>query len=715
MERCYFFAGQRVSSEDLNAVSGTLGSEIKNRTIDFFSKGVIGLRSDVFVLNDINNTIRIEPFISYTGSGERINMYQEIRALALDLSNPTERRLRQQGDLASENFGWETNVTYDIYISYIEKGGKPRAQVSTGVFYPTRVYTGFEFYAIRVGTDPVTSASGPEAMVRLCRLVYDGTNLFIYSSGYLQFATLDASKVYTQSNLTRTTVYNPNLPVSMADHIMCIGSGTPTPSNPHGYTAEDLGFDDTTVATHEERMHASGLTGDRSSVTSGLYIGLNYINIQQDNLILYNLTTKERLHSNGLWIESLPNIPKAGAFIQFRDGTYPNFTPLPAGVYRIGIKPADQSFLVGCDITGIETASRKVTFSSDTEGLVELFRADVVSMDTYTKSGMFDLAEFKFDPTIAPDKPISYIVNSIPRSNFITKKDLRVYGSMSAEELLTDKSGHDDVLVFPYTIQANKILLENGTEISGKPTFPQGYIQGLTLNYNTGNTVVIAAGTARDSTNSRDITLSSNLLKRVDLPWTPGGLTSAVGGLMNRAQGPELPVDGGISLHAFVIMSDTGEVDAAFDTDPNALNIRNSAAATATYRYYRRIGSLYISHNYPNTILYPFITVPMGNGVWTYYRNQMQLVEGLYVALQKKFEHTFVPGGSTFVGKFAYNTKVSPSTWNGIYTGYCPTSIVINGGGVVEMPMSTQELYTTNNWDFNNGLFCVGYYDGRMN
>ena len=174
MERAYFFEGQQVAAEDLNAISDTLGEDMKNRTIDFFSKGVIGSNSDVFVLNDLNNTIKIEPFIAYTSDGERINMYKQIRSLAMDKSDPDEFRLRQQGTLAPEDFGWQPNTTYDIYIAYIEQGGRPKAQVETGDWYPTRVYTGFEFYAFRPGIDDdeYRTVAGTTSMVRLCRNYY---------------------------------------------------------------------------------------------------------------------------------------------------------------------------------------------------------------------------------------------------------------------------------------------------------------------------------------------------------------------------------------------------------------------------------------------------------------------------------------------------------------------------------------------------------------
>ena len=709
MERAYFFSGQRLSSDDLNTLTSTLSSELKNRTIDFFSKGVIGSNTDVFVLNDLNNTIKIEPFIAYSTSGERIHMYTEIRALGLDLSAENEYRLRQQGDLEPQNFGWLPNTNYDIYINYIEQPGRPKPNIKTGKFYPTRVYVGFEFYAIPVDSNQVDINTTD--MVRLCRVNFTGEILNIQSSGFLEFSTVDAGKVYTKSNAEIPATYNPFSPVSMEAHIMCLGSGTPTAKNPHGYTPADFGFDASTIINHEKRMHCAGITGNRDSVTSALYIGLNSITTAQDNLIIYDLTTNEYLHSDGNWLSKVFPQGSGSMFIQFMDGTAPNFSPLPAGTYRIGINPVDGSIYIGTTSSG---AGRQIILSTDSSGLNEYKRISVTDLQTYTQSNVLDLAEFSFDPTLSPQKPVSDIVNTITRSNFISKTDLRNFGSTSALELSTIKSENKDVLVLPYTLQADSLKLSNGVEITGASVLPINYINGLNIIYNTGTSITVTAGSARDSKNIKDITLTNNLTKQVNIPWAPGGLGTPVGGLMNDPVNPYL-ASGGITLHVFVISTEGAFVDVALDTDITGINIRNASSPTYSYKYIRRIGSVYINAEYGTTAdspaLYPFIANQFGNGVWYYYTSAITLTSAVYDTQNKVFYKTFVPTGSCFWGKFNY--KFSSGT-NALATTLQPSWLYISGASSIDLPLSTQEIRTQQEWNFDNTLQCLGYYDGRI-
>lgn len=724
MERAYFFSGQRVSDEDINTITSTISADVKHRTIDFFTPGVVGNNSDVFVLNDLNNTIRILPFVAYNTAGERINVYKEIGALALDLSKPEERRLRQRGNLEEQDFGWELNTTYDIYIAYIEKPGKPKAQYTTGIFYPTRVYTGFEFYAIRPGIDNITSESGNTAMVRLCRITYDGTTLSIVTDGYMDIASMPASKIFTTENAEPTVVYNPLTPVSIQDHIMCLGSGTPSPQNPHGYTPEDLGFDAVSVQTHEQRMHTSGLTGSRSALNSCLYIGLNSITTAQDNLILHNLAGSERLHINGNWLSSIA-LTGSSFFLQFYDGTAPNYTSLPEGTYRIGLTTTTGEIVVGANTTE-SIAGRQMIVSKDSSAIYELTRISLIDINTFEKSGYFPLAEFVFVPTNGGEKPISTILNTVPRSNFTSKRDMRVFGSTSTNELATEKVNGEDYLKLPYTVLVNKVVLANGTEISNSSTLPVGYIQGLIVNYASDNTITVTKGSARDSKNLKDIVLNVNMTKRVDLPWVPGGISGAVGGLQNAAN-PYLNTPGGYPLHVFVIMTETGTVDVAIDTDVTGVHIVSSTSATATYKYIRRIGSVAVRPQYGTSqqdtqgnvistdtaILAPFLAYQVGTGVWTYYRDRTELF--VYANsdqepdYRKKFTQTMVPSGSLFLGKF---NAVGTGTIN-YYTLQAPAVISMVTGTTFEVPMSDQTLRLSEQWNANNHIYCVAYYDGR--
>ena len=708
MERAYFFSGQRISADDLNTITTTLGKELRNRTVDFFSKGVVGSNTDVFVLNDLNNTVKIEPFVAYTAAGERIFVYKEIRALALDLTATDEYRLRQQGDLAASDFGWIPNTNYDIYINYIEQPARPKPNVKTGKFYPTRVNIGFEFYAIPVNAENVDINT--TNMVRLCRLNYTGEVLNIQSLGYLEFSTIAADKVYTKSNAESPSSYNPFVPVSMEAHIMCLGSGTPTAKNPHGYTPADFGFDASTIINHEKRMHCAGITGNRSSVTSALYIGLNSITTTQDNLILYDLAENEYLHSDGTWLNKVLPQGMNTVFIQFMDGTAPSFSPLPAGTYLIGVSPTDGNIYIGTNSAGV---GRQVILSTDSACTNEYKRITVTDLQTYTQTDALDLAEFAFDPTVSPQKPVSYIVNTIPRSNFTTKEDLRTFGSTSPLELSTVKSENKDVLVFPYTIQTDSIRLTNGAEITGASVLPINYINGLNVVYNTGNSITVTAGVARDSSNTRDITLTNNITKQVTVPWAPGGIGAPVGGLMNDPLNPYI-ANGGITLHVFVIATAGAFTDVALDTDITGINIRNASSPTYTYKYIRRIGSLYLNTAYGvepyASALYPFTTNAFGNGVWYYYTAANSLTEAMYNSEKKVFTTTFVPTGTCFWGKYSY--KVSSGD-NAFATNLQQSWLAISGASSVDLPLSTQELKTKDAWVFTNTIQCLGYYDGR--
>ena len=737
MERAYFFEGQQVAAEDLNAISDTLGEDMKNRTIDFFSKGVIGSNSDVFVLNDLNNTIKIEPFIAYTSDGERINMYKQIRSLAMDKSDPDEFRLRQQGTLAPEDFGWQPNTTYDIYIAYIEQGGRPKAQVETGDWYPTRVYTGFEFYAFRPGIDDdeYRTVAGTTSMVRLCRIITSGSTttdstlqnntsdyvVNIYTTGYLEFSSIDASKVYTSSGASKPSNYNPVHPVSMQDHIMCVGSGTPTPSNPHGYTPADLGFDAVSVQTHETRMHASGIKGNRASVSSALYIGLNAIestnpNTQEyDNLCLYNLSGDEQLHSNGSWLSSLAY---SSNFIYIHFANEDGSSILPAGTYTFGIDPASGELHIGTSTATAEGMTVILTSESTILNTNRLGTVTVESTNTYNSLGLYSIAAFSWDPTLNP-KPASTIVNTIPNSNFTTKSDLRTFGSTSPEEFSTTKQlDNSDVLVIPYKVQVDSLVLPSGVEWDGSSYCPKGFITGFNINYNTTNTIIVTPGTCRDSTDSMDIALTTNITKRVDTAWQAGGLTAAVGGLVNITDGPAVfNTLGDYALHIFVIRTVAGNVDIALDEKIDASNIK-AYALTRNYTYIRRIGSVYVAkQNNNGTVLFPFSCVPAGQGMWIMYNtnsgvDKPYLTSAVYKTDTKSFDYSFVPNGYTFIGKFNYRL----TNENAIYSTAAPAPIYLNGSGTVDIPVSDKKLYTQNNWSFPGSgysLACLGYYDGR--
>jgi hypothetical protein len=115
--------------------------------------------------------------------------------------------------------------------------------------------------------------------------------------------------------------------------------------------------------------------------------------------------------------------------------------------------------------------------------------------------------------------------------------------------------------------------------------FPTGHLSGLTLSNNGSdatNDIDIAAGKARDSTDSYNMVLAAALTKQLDAAWAVG--TNA--GM--RATGVAIA---NTTYHIFLIRrADTGVVDIAADTSVTGANI--AANTDAAYTAVRRIGSI---------------------------------------------------------------------------------------------------------------------------
>lgn len=110
--------------------------------------------------------------------------------------------------------------------------------------------------------------------------------------------------------------------------------------------------------------------------------------------------------------------------------------------------------------------------------------------------------------------------------------------------------------------------------------FPTGHLYGLTLSNNASdatNDIDIAAGTARDGSDTVNMVLASALTKRLDAAWAVG---TGSGGLDTGS------IANG-TYHVWLIKrSDTGVVDALFSTSASAPTMPTN------YDYKRRIGSI---------------------------------------------------------------------------------------------------------------------------
>lgn len=127
-------------------------------------------------------------------------------------------------------------------------------------------------------------------------------------------------------------------------------------------------------------------------------------------------------------------------------------------------------------------------------------------------------------------------------------------------------------------LSGGTVAKANASALSG--SLPRNYISGLGLSNaaDTAHDITVAVGEARDSTDAYDIILAAALTKQIDASWSVG---DNAGGLFTGV------VANSTWYHFFLIRrSDTGVVDAGFDTSITAANIPSG------YDAYRRIGSV---------------------------------------------------------------------------------------------------------------------------
>lgn len=119
-----------------------------------------------------------------------------------------------------------------------------------------------------------------------------------------------------------------------------------------------------------------------------------------------------------------------------------------------------------------------------------------------------------------------------------------------------------------------------GSTDSFLPGPAPGALFGMTIANNAldpTNDIDFGHGQCADATNTFYMIAGSTLTKRLDATWAVG---NNQGGLFSGSIA-------NATYHCFIIMRpDTGNVDAGFDTDPNAAN------RPASYTYYRRVGSI---------------------------------------------------------------------------------------------------------------------------
>lgn len=604
MNRTVFFSAQNIKTEDLNYAQESLIGEIKSRTTNQYSKGVVSPVGE-YVGVDIDQTIRVYPFRAYTESGEQVYVPDDKRQLALDLTDSSNRELGTQGLLEDKDFGWESDTPYIIVAKYIEVAARPRPQYTTAKPYASRIYSGFKFYAMRENIDTLEE-NGINPYIILAKAIFTGGKLIVTTKDVTEYAGIDGSRVLTTVNGNYSSVYDISKSISVEQHIRSIDDPTlVSEGNPHGLSLKRLGINTNAVPEHEQTFHSAGFIGSPSSVDSCFFADIDVRNLSVDLISVYNLKSNENLHSNGLTIKSYV-YPRTRVFLSLSDdgGIWPD------GVYSLFINLKTRELGIASDNSSVvENRKYSLIYDQVVQGIYSPVSAS--SLDT-----SFQYLLFRFDFKREKDyTSISMGNPGIIKSNFITRTDYRVFGSISSDNLQRNSDG-DFVINFPVLTTAVKF--PDGTQLTSATSYPINFISPtLRLVYNGAQTFTVNSGTCKDYSNNNVLNLRSAIQKNIYSKWEKG---SAKGCLP-----PGQTLSSG-TWHVFLIGMPNGTVDVAIDKDINAKNIVNSDLSVSSpidgFRYYRRVGSIVVGLEGQTLSIRPFITYPDGgNGITTVYND----------------------------------------------------------------------------------------------
>ena len=200
-----------------------------------------------------------------------------------------------------------------------------------------------------------------------------------------------------------------------------------------------------------------------------------------------------------------------------------------------------------------------------------------------------------------------------------------------------------------------------------------GMIAGLTLSNNVSDAakdIDIAIGSARDSTDTYTMNLSSIITKQIDATWAAG---DDAGGLFSGS------VAADTWYHVFIIQHDTtGAIDAGFDTSVTAANI------PASYTAYRRIGSV-LTDSTPDILAFTqfgdefILATPINDytGTWSTSGSLKTLSVPVDVNVIAKFSTTSADTSATAASyriSSPYENDVATTTANANIRSYHATS-----------------------------------------
>lgn len=379
--------GQRIIKQLLDWFNTSGNQNTQERLTDYTQAGIlVGYLNEMDIIAGTNNTpstpsITVRTGSAYDSNGERLVIADE--TLSYDATNPTDTTSDGVGGFVltphstgSKNIPLTVNSFNYIWMDYL-------ATTDESVFTLQTATNAKQFYKQTNGYKITVTTTNVAPSVTS---VYLGS-VNLTGSGVVSVSTISkngrTSSLITEhrvkiktpladlSDVTATYGYNQE--ATLDDHIKAIGSGTISPSNPHGMALIDIGVDvETVVSNHQKFMHNSGIIGSRTTLVSSLYAELHSVTPGDDFIVIKALTTNEVVNVNGLTITS-SDIPSDVTFLFSSSGDL-------SGTYYIYLDKSTKSLIR----TTIDPSSDPTKFPlwsmTWTQGVAALFDGNITAL-----------------------------------------------------------------------------------------------------------------------------------------------------------------------------------------------------------------------------------------------------------------------------------------------------------------------------------------------
>lgn len=377
MEKTNYQSGEKITRQVLNHEVSSTEDAILSRFSDVYQPGAVaGLLSEFSFIagtNSINSnpSITVGTGVAYNSDGESILISDA--TIPYNSANPTTTTGDGLGgstltpqSTGSLNIPLTTNTTNYIWIDYLQTTD-PALFTLHKVTKQKLFYAQQDGYQVGANTSSSTPPAGFSSKAFLLGTVTTNTAV---TNGIVATDPVSLRVIFgTLPNRVRVTTplanksdvattYTFAQQMFVDNHVKAIGSGTVTPVNPHGMTAQDMGIEDPGGTAHQRFLHTDGIISPSvSGNASALYLQEHTAGIASENFIeVFPLTANEEAIVNGVTFNST-NIPSSLQF-SFVDT---NSNPLPDGTYTVYLDSTDRSVKVanpGTFSTGDVTLKR---------------------------------------------------------------------------------------------------------------------------------------------------------------------------------------------------------------------------------------------------------------------------------------------------------------------------------------------------------------------